>query len=81
MEQIDIEKCIVLIFSALVAGRGVTFARRWYWRQTFNTIGHLFASAFRVDLWWTVSLVVGGFCLLRLFGPLPEWFIFAGLQK
>jgi hypothetical protein len=68
-------------FFALVASRGASFARRWYWRQTFNTIVHLFASAFRVDLWWTVSLVFGGFCLLRLFGPLPERFIFAVLQK
>ena len=68
-------------FTALVSSRGASFARRWYWRQSFYAIAHLFASAFRVDPWWTVSAVVGGFCLLRLFGPLPERFIFAVLQK
>jgi hypothetical protein len=68
-------------FSALASNRGTAFARRWYWRQTLKTIAHLFAFAFRVDPWWTVTAVVGGFCLLRLLGPLPERIIFAVLQR
>lgn len=68
-------------FHMLASSRGAAFARRWYWRQTLKTIAHLFASAFRVDPWWTISVVVGGFCLLRVLGPLPERIIFPVLQK
>src|SRR5664279_793813 len=68
-------------FVALSSSRGTSYARRWYWRQILKTTAHLYASTIRVDLWWMVSAVVGGFYLLRLFGPIPERMIFGVLQR
>ncbi len=68
-------------FVVLALTRGASFARHWYWRQTLKTIAHLYASAFRTEPWWVITAVIGGFCLLRLLGPLPERLIFAVLQR
>jgi hypothetical protein len=53
-------------FSDLTSKSGITLARRWYWRQTVKTIGHLISSGFRTAPWIITGAVVGGF-LLRWF--------------
>ena len=68
-------------FSHLASKSGLAFARRWFWRQTRNTIAHLFTNAFRVAPWQTAATVIGGFLLNRLVSRLPEPTIFAVLHR
>jgi hypothetical protein len=68
-------------FSDLASKSGLAFARRWFWRQTRNTIVHLFTNAFRVAPWQTAATVIGGFLLNRLVSRLPEPAIFAVLHR
>ena len=68
-------------FSHLASKSGLAFARRWFWRQTRNTIAHLFTNAFRVAPWQTAATVIGGFLLNRLVSRLPEPAIFAVLHR
>jgi hypothetical protein len=59
-------------YSDLASKSGVTFARRWYWRQTVGTIAHLFGSGFRAAPWSTAGAAVGGFLLHRFVSGLPD---------
>jgi hypothetical protein len=68
-------------FSHLASKSGLAFARTWFWRQTRNTIAHLFTNAFRVAPWQTAAAVLGGFLLNRLVSRLPEPAIFAVLHR
>lgn len=68
-------------FSHLASKSGLRFARRWFWRQTRNTIAHLFINAFRVAPGQTAATVIGGFLLNRLVSRLPEPAIFAVLHR
>jgi hypothetical protein len=58
-------------FTAVLATRGITPARRWFWRQTTRTLVHLIAASIRKSparlllsmlagllLWWNVPSVV-----------------------
>lgn len=47
-------------FASLVMTSGFGFARRWYWRQTLNTIQHAFVGALRAAPLLMVVAVVGG---------------------
>ena len=53
-------------YSYLASKSGVTFARRWYRRQTVKTIAHLFGSGYRAAPWSTTAAAVGGFCCTGL---------------
>jgi len=68
-------------FSHFAAKSGVAGARSWYWRQTWKTIAHLVATAFRVAPWLTAAIVIGGLLLNRLAFSLPERLIFAVLHR
>jgi vacuolar-type H+-ATPase subunit I/STV1 len=59
-------------FSDLVSKSGVAIARRWYWRQSVKTIGHLIGIGFRVAPWSIVGTVLGGYLLLA-FGASRSW--------
>lgn len=58
-------------FSCLASKSGMTFARRWYWRQAAKTITHLFDSGFRDAPWSTAAAIVGGFFLHGFVSGLP----------
>ena len=47
-------------FSSIGRTSGVGFARRWYWRQTLNTVQHACFSAFRVAPFLMPVAVFGG---------------------
>lgn len=67
-------------FSELASKSEGAYARRWYWRQSVNTIGHLIGSGFRSAPWRIAGAVVIG-RLLMLFGlMLPEKLIVAVLR-
>ena len=59
-------------FSHLASKAGVSIARRWYWRQTIKTIGHLIGTGFRVAPWSTTAAVAGGYLLGMVAGGLPD---------
>jgi hypothetical protein len=65
----------------LASRSGVSFARRWYWRQTLKTIAHLLCASFRVAPLATTAAVVGGFLLRRVVSRLVEPPIFAVLER
>lgn len=52
-------------FSDLALKSGRAFARRWYWRQSVKTTGHLISTGFRVAPWLIASTVLGGLLLLQ----------------
>jgi hypothetical protein len=56
------------------------FARRWYWRQSVKTIGHLIGSGFRSAPWRIISAVLIGRLLLPYGFTLPEKVIVAFLH-
>jgi hypothetical protein len=58
-------------FSNLASNSGGPYARRWYWRQTVQTIAHLFGTGFRVAPWSTSAAVAGGY-LLGFVHRLPD---------
>ena len=59
-------------YSYLASKSGVTFARRWCWRQTVKTtIAHLFGSGYPAAPWSTTA-AVGGFLLHRFVSGLPH---------
>jgi hypothetical protein len=68
-------------FSLLASRSGVSFARRWYWRQTVKTILYLAVLGFRTAPWLTTAAVVGGFFLRKVVARLVEPPIFAVLEK
>jgi hypothetical protein len=53
-------------FAGLVATSGVAAARRWFWRQTLKSIGHLTGAAFRSTPWSIFGGVLLGFLLRRV---------------
>jgi len=59
-------------YSDLVSKSGVSFARRWYWRQTVKTIAHLIGAGFRRAPWSTATAIIGGFLLHRFTSGLPD---------
>jgi hypothetical protein len=67
-------------FSDLASKSGVASARRWYWRQSVKTIGHLFATGFRAAPWSIVVAVIGGYLLLGFGLWIPERVIVAVLD-
>jgi hypothetical protein len=68
-------------FSLLASRSGVSFARRWYWRQTLKTIFQLVVLGFRTAPWLTTAAVAGGFFLRKAVARLVEPPIFAVLEK
>ena len=46
-------------FTLLASSSGVSFARRWYWRQTLKTVLELAILGFRASPWLTGATVVG----------------------
>jgi hypothetical protein len=67
-------------FSDLALKSDVAFARRWYWRQSVKTIGHLIGSGFRSAPWRIAGAVLIGFLLLPYGLILPEKIIVAVLR-
>jgi hypothetical protein len=67
-------------FSALAAKAGVAYARRWYWRQSAETIAHLVGAGFQSAPWTIAGSVLGGYVLLTFGGSLPERAIVSVLQ-
>lgn len=63
-------------YSQLASQSGSPVARRWYWRQIFKSLPHLFTSAFLKAPWTTAAAIVAGFVFRRLIGRLPEVAIF-----
>jgi hypothetical protein len=59
-------------YFQLVSSSGVSVARRWYWRQTLQTIAHLFGAGLRGAPWSTAAAVIGGFFLRRFVSGLPD---------
>jgi len=59
-------------FTALASEHGYFSARRWYWRQSFKSIAHLFVAAFRTSLLSVAGSVLVGVLLLRYSANLPE---------
>ncbi|HEV3060635.1 MAG TPA: permease prefix domain 2-containing transporter [Vicinamibacterales bacterium] len=53
-------------FSGLVARSGTAPARRWYWRQSVRTIGHLLRGQLRQAPATIVAFAIGGFLLYVL---------------
>jgi hypothetical protein len=53
-------------FSQIASRSGLSFARRWYWRQTVKTIPALLVAGFRSAPGTITAVVIGGF-LLRWF--------------
>ena len=68
-------------FTRLASKSGVSFARRWYWRQTFKTVVQLAVLGFRTAPWLTTAAIVGGFFLRKLVARRVEPSIFAVLEK
>jgi hypothetical protein len=68
-------------YSYLASKSGVTFARRWYWRQTVKTIAHLFGSGYRAAPWSTTAAAVGGFLLHRFVSGLPDKLLSAVTER
>jgi len=68
-------------FRYFTNNSGVSFARKWCWRQSLNSVLHLFGSAIR-QFWRSIVVVaVAGFFLLRFVGELFEHMLFAVLRK
>jgi hypothetical protein len=67
-------------FSDLALKSEGTLARRWYWRQSVKTIGHLIGSGFRSAPWRIASAVLIGRLLLPFGFMLPEKVIVAFLR-
>lgn len=59
-------------YSQFATKSGVAFARRWYWRQTVQTIAHLVSAAFQGAPWSTTAAIVGGLVLLQFVSGLPD---------
>jgi len=59
-------------FSELASKSGLASARRWYWRQSVNTIAHLAGAGFRVAPWSIAGAVVMGYLLRWFSAGLPE---------
>jgi hypothetical protein len=57
-------------FSDLTSRQGIASARRWYWRQSIRSIGHLIGDGLRVASWSiaasTLVACLLGWCLFRL---------------
>jgi hypothetical protein len=68
-------------FSQLASSSGIARARRWFWRQSLQTIAHLVFAAYRESPWLTTAAVAGGFFLRKLLAPLPERAIFALVDR
>jgi hypothetical protein len=62
-------------FSALATTVGKRSARRWYWRQTVRSIGHLFVAGFLTAPWSTVATVIAGFFFARYANAVPGTFL------
>lgn len=63
-------------FSSLASSSGVAAARRWYWRQSINTVARLMGAGFCSAPWLIVGAVLGG-CLSLWFGlGLPDLALF-----
>jgi hypothetical protein len=54
-------------FSRLASSSGVATARRWYWRQSINTVTHLIGAGFCAAPWLIAGAVLVG-CLSLWFG-------------
>ncbi len=54
-------------FSSLASSSGVGTARRWYWRQSINTVATLMGAGFCTAPWLIAGAVLGG-CLSLWFG-------------
>jgi hypothetical protein len=67
-------------FSDLASKSDRVFARRWYWRQSMKTIGHLIGSGFRSAPWKMAGAVLLGRLLLPFGFILPERIIVAVLH-
>jgi hypothetical protein len=68
-------------FSCLASKSGMTFARRWYWRQAVKTVVHLATTGLRKAPWSTAAAVVGGFLLHGFVSGLPDKVLSAVTDK
>ena len=68
-------------FTRLASKSGLSFARRWYWRQTLKTILQLAVLGVRTAPWLTTASIAGGIYLRKLVGGLVEPSIFAVLER
>lgn len=62
-------------FLVLESTVGKTSARRWYWRQTVRSIGHLFVAGFLAAPWSTVATVIAGFFFAQYANAIPGTFL------
>jgi hypothetical protein len=76
-EAESIEGDLLEEFSSIASQSGNGAARRWYWRQTLETIPHMAACGFRAAPVTTLATVVGGFLLFRFVYGLPDTFLMA----
>jgi hypothetical protein len=67
-------------FSAVASRNDPRTARQWYWRQSLQSIAHLFGDAFRTSAWSILTTVIAGFFLLGFLNGLPERALFAILH-
>ena len=67
-------------FSEIASRSGLTYARRWYWRQSIKTIGQLVSAGFRAAPWLIIGTTVGGFLLFGFGYSLPDKLIDAVLE-
>lgn len=67
-------------FSGLAAKSGLSYARRWYWRQSMKTVLQLMGTGLLTAPWLIASTVIGGFLLLRFGFSLPEKLVVAVIE-
>ena len=67
-------------FSDVASKSGLTYARRWYWRQSIKTVANLIGAGLRTAPWLIASTVIGGHVLFALGSSLPERLIVAVLE-
>jgi hypothetical protein len=68
-------------FSDLAGRSGIATARRWFWRQSLKSIGHLAGAELRGSAPWSLAgAVLLGFLLCRFGLRIPESIIIAILR-
>jgi hypothetical protein len=68
-------------FTLLASSSGVSFARRWYWRQTLKTVYQVADHGFRTAPWSTMVAVLGGFSIRGVVAGRVEPAILSVLER
>ena len=68
-------------FTLLASSSGVSFARRWYWRQTLKTVYEVADHGFRTAPWSTMVAVLGGFSIRGVVAGRVEPAILSVLER